>query len=364
MTGARDWIDALAAATHGGRATVLVTVATVKGSAPREPGARMLVAHDAVTGTIGGGQLEHRAISIARELLADGGGVDLRRFPLAASLGQCCGGVATLFFDPVGTGARWVDALAARQRAGTGCVVVTPSRGDAQERRLVVDAGAFDGSLGSAERDARASAIARQMLAAGASTALVALDGEQCLFDVVLPPALHVVLFGAGHVGRAIVRALAGCDCRIVWVDTRDDAFPAAVPANVECVSTDTPEAEIAAAPAGAHFLVMTHSHPLDQALAEAILQRDDYAWFGLIGSISKRRQFERRMRLHGVDPHRFARMTCPIGVAGIASKEPAAIAIAVAAQVLQSHERAQRAGVPATGAQAARGGERRWSRS
>lgn len=365
MTSARDWVDALLAATRGGRAAVLVTVAAVKGSAPREPGARMLVAGDAVTGTIGGGQLEHRAIAIARDVLASGSGGDLRRFPLAASLGQCCGGVATLFFDPVAAGARWVEALAARRRSGIACVVVTPSRGDVQERRLVVDADAAEGSLGAQDRGARAVAIARRMLEAGAPTGLASVgDDDECLFDVVRAPALHVVLFGAGHVGRALVRTLAGCDGRIVWVDTRDDAFPGDVAPNVECIGTDTPEAEVAAAPAGTHFLVMTHSHPLDQALTEAILQRDDFAYFGLIGSVSKRRQFERRLRVHGVDPRRFARMTCPIGVAGIASKEPAAIAIAVAAEVLQSHERAQCVGAGGSRAPAARGGEQRWKRS
>lgn len=377
MTNSRDWIDALAAAGRAGRAAVVVTVASVRGSAPREPGARMVVTQRAVVGTIGGGHLEYKAIGIARELVAAGrgaagsgvagsgavgsgavgsgaagggaagGGADLRRFPLAASLGQCCGGVAMLFFDPVAPGARWVDRLAARHRAGVACVVVTPSRGDAQERRLVVDADSLEGSLGSAARDARASTIARRMLATGAPTALAALDDEQCLFDVVQPPALHIVLFGAGHVGRALVGALAGIDCRVVWVDTRDDAFPEVVPANVECIGTDTPEAEVAGAPAGAHFLVMTHSHPLDQVLTEAILRRDDFAYFGLIGSISKRRQFERRLRIAGVDPRRFARITCPIGVAGITSKEPGAIAIAVAAEVLQSHERARHAGRP-----------------
>lgn len=384
MMRSRDWIDTLAAAGREGQAAVLVTVASVRGSTPREPGARMVVTSDAIAGTIGGGQLEHKAIGIAREIVTSdrsasdrgasdrrvsdrrvcGHGADLRRFPLAASLGQCCGGVVTLFFDPVAPGARWVDGLAARHRAGVACVVVTPSRGDAQERRLLVDADCVEGSLGSAARDASAIVIALRMLATGAPTALAALGegqlgGEQrgdeprgdehlgegqYLFDVVEPPALHVVLFGAGHVGRALVGALAGVDCRIVWVDTRDDAVPGIVPANVECVATDTPEAEVAAAPAGAHFLVMTHSHPLDQVLTEAILRRDDFAYFGLIGSISKRRQFERRLRVAGVDPRRFARMTCPIGVAGITSKEPAAIAIAVAAEVLQSHERAQHA--------------------
>ena len=98
-----------------------------------------------------------------------------------------------------------------------------------------------------------------------------------------------------------------------------------------------------------AYFLVMTHSHPLDQAVAEAILKRADFAYFGLIGSLSKRRQFERRMAARGIPPARFADMTCPIGIPGIKGKEPATIAIAVAAELLQIRERSMSAGVDTT---------------
>jgi xanthine dehydrogenase accessory factor len=101
-------------------------------------------------------------------------------------------------------------------------------------------------------------------------------------------------------------------------------------------VTTHAPEAEVAAAPAGAYFLAMTHSHPQDEALAERILARGDFAYFGLIGSASKRRQFERRLEARGISRPRRAAMTCPIGIAGIAGKEPAVIAIAVAAELLQ----------------------------
>jgi xanthine dehydrogenase accessory factor len=82
------------------------------------------------------------------------------------------------------------------------------------------------------------------------------------------------MLFGAGHVGAAIVRALAELPCRVTWVDEREDLFPAQVPANVTVEATDTPEALAEHAPPGTSFLVMTHSHALDQRLAEAILKR------------------------------------------------------------------------------------------
>ena len=107
-------------------------------------------------------------------------------------------------------------------------------------------------------------------------------------------------------------------------------------------ICTDTPEAEIDAAPAEAYFLVMTHDHALDQRLCEQILRRDDFEYFGLIGSISKRRNFETRMRSRGLDPGRFADMTCPIGIGEINGKQPAQIAISVAAEILQVYDRAQ----------------------
>jgi xanthine dehydrogenase accessory factor len=156
--------------------------------------------------------------------------------------------------------------------------------------------------------------------------------------------SIELYLFGAGHVGRSLVRVLADLPVNLHWIDTRDGMLPEVPPAGVETICTDTPEAEIDAAPAGSYFLVMTHDHALDQCLCEQILKRDDFDYFGLIGSASKRRNFETRMRRRGVDASRFAAMTCPIGVDGISGKQPAQIAIAVAAEILQVYDRRQSA--------------------
>lgn len=147
---------------------------------------------------------------------------------------------------------------------------------------------------------------------------------------------MHVVLFGAGHVGHALVRLLGTLPCVVQWVDARDELFPDEVPANVQIEPTDLPEAIVDEAPAGAYFLVMTHDHSLDFALAQRIMRRDDFAYFGMIGSKTKRVKFERRLVDRGVPACRLADMTCPIGVEGIADKAPGAIALAVAAQLLR----------------------------
>lgn len=367
-----NWLDSLAAACERDEAVVLVSVARTRGSAPREAGTHMVVGADWVHGTIGGGHLEYKAIAIAREQLvvatqlprrsgfsrdsgavaakaapteasvAPGGASLIRRFPLGASLGQCCGGVVELLFEAVPVEATWPDAL---REAGRDAVLVTAVHGEAGSGKLLVTADGRNGGLGDDALDAVALQRARDLLASGGKPALVDAGGElhgrpAVLFFEPLPAStFHVVLFGAGHVGRALVQVLAPLADRITWVDPRAEEFPADLPPNVEAVVSEFPEDEVDAAAPGAWFVVMTHDHGLDQRLSERILRRGDAGWFGLIGSRTKRRAFEQRLMARGVEASRLKQMTCPIGVDGIRDKHPGAIAIAVAAQMLQQRE-------------------------
>jgi len=149
-------------------------------------------------------------------------------------------------------------------------------------------------------------------------------------------PRFTLQLYGAGHVGRAIVRLLEGMACRVQWIDEREDEFPAEPSApHIERVNVEPVEAEVAVAPPGACYLVLTHSHDLDLAITEAILKRGDFAFLGLIGSKTKRQRFLHRFEARGIAPETLARMTCPIGLPGIAGKEPEVIAVSVVAQLL-----------------------------
>lgn len=175
--------------------------------------------------------------------------------------------------------------------------------------------------------------------------------GDSSWIEETAPRATPLVLFGAGHVGRALVLALAPLPFRVRWVDGRADAFPAHIPANASAVHTDEPSLEIAQAPPGAFALVMTHSHPLDLALTAAALGREDLPFVGLIGSATKRARFEKRFREIGLPEARIAALACPIGIAGVAAKDPATIAAATAAQLLQARERALTSALPAASA-------------
>ncbi len=306
---------------------VLVTVAIVEGSGPREPGARMLVGGH-LAGTIGGGHLEQRAIETARAMLREGRARRFERYALGPSLGQCCGGVVHLAFERV-------EAEHARMLAG---------RRNQDSWRLSALDGEADSALFDGAGRHLAGAAAPLFARNRGTHVMQEQDGRRWLVAQVAAPRAHLVLFGAGHVGAAVVRALSPLPCTITWVDERDDMFPDDVPDNVRIEATDAPEDLVGSAPDGASYLVMTHSHALDQRLAEAILARDGVGWFGLIGSKTKRKQFEHRLRARGFDGERIDAMACPIGLPGITGKEPAVIAASVSAQLLMLWEAACRA--------------------
>lgn len=153
-----------------------------------------------------------------------------------------------------------------------------------------------------------------------------------------LQPRFFLQLHGAGHVGRAIVKLLADIDCRVQWIDEREDEFPALTgtePPHIERVCVDLPEAEVVLAPPGAFYLVMTHRHDLDERITEAVLRRGDFGYCGLIGSQTKRARFMHRFNAKGISAESQERITCPIGLPGVVGKEPAVLAIAVVAQLL-----------------------------
>ena len=144
-----------------------------------------------------------------------------------------------------------------------------------------------------------------------------------------------VLLFGAGHVGKALAAALAPLPLHLRWIDSRENEFPKVPIAGPEIVVTEHQLAEIEAAPAGASYLVLTHSHSLDFSLCEAVLQRGDFAYLGLIGSRTKRKRFERGWRKLGVADEQVARLICPIGGNRLRDKRPAVIAALVASELL-----------------------------
>ena len=298
----------------------MVSIVEAKGSAPREAGARMVVLEDgSFTGTIGGGTLEWQAIARAQAAVAKAGAdgnpppVDLARMALGPDLGQCCGGSVRLLLEVFTPGRRAeVQALADAESAGLfvteGCIA---------ERRV--------------ERT-----ILNDDLPGGEGSMLAA-DGR--LLERFGTRKQVLALIGAGHVGRSLIVALAPLDFHVVWIDPREDAFPSIVPGDVRVVVTAAPAAALDAVPDGAFVLVMSHSHALDFDVVLAALRARRFGHVGLIGSASKKARFRSRLRQAGLGDDDIERLVCPIGIAGIASKQPAAIAASAVADLLRRRD-------------------------
>jgi xanthine dehydrogenase accessory factor len=300
----------------------MVTVAATRGSTPREAGARLFVHPDgSFTGTIGGGTLEWRAIALAQAALASGdaAGARLHRFTLGPDLGQCCGGDVQLLVELMGA----AQTAAVRDFAR-------------RERR-----GRF-----STQARIREGGLEREVVAAGEPPGRARLDGE-VLSEGFGDDRRALHLFGAGHVGRALVLALAPLPFAVTWIDPRRDAFPAHVPGNVTLLAAAGPATELARAPDGSFVLAMTHSHALDLAVVHTALADRRFAYVGVIGSATKRARFVRRLAEAGLGRDRIAALVCPIGVDGIASKAPAVIAAATAAELLLRDEALKTALLP-----------------
>ncbi|MFP7570122.1 xanthine dehydrogenase accessory protein XdhC [Marivita sp. S2033] len=284
--------DALAE--HGMVARVVI--ADVQGSSPREVGAAMLVWAGGQSGTIGGGALEYQAA--AQALQREG----FSRHSLGPDLGQCCGGRVTLLtehFDAAKLGEIERHAVYAR---GPGDMPLAVRRVCASARNQGVP------------------------LAPGIL--------EGWFIEPLAAARRPVWIWGAGHVGRALVDVLAPLtELDITWIDTAPARFPEAIPDAVNALPASDPLRVVALSPGEAAHIIVTYSHALDLNLCDALLHHG-FGFAGLIGSDTKKARFASRLRKMGHQDAQIARITCPVGEKSF-GKEPQAIAIGIAAQLL-----------------------------
>jgi xanthine dehydrogenase accessory factor len=256
-----NWTAAVHQLNKQGKAYVVATIVGVTGSTPRNSGTKMVITHEDIFDTIGGGHLEHKVIKHAHKLLNSAEACQqLEHFQLGAQLGQCCGGDASVLFE---------------------CFSATGA---------------------------------------------------------------NIILFGAGHVGKALIPILAGLPCSITWVDSRAEQFPDDVDAyaNVTAIVSENPAEEVAVMPANSYYIVMTHNHQLDFDISHNILKRADFTYSGLIASETKWRRFQQRFQHRDIDKGLVARMNCPIGLTQVQGKLPMEVAVSVAGEIIQLYQSKQ----------------------
>ncbi len=284
-----------AIAAHGPIARVVI--ASVEGSSPREVGASMLVWPGGQSGTIGGGALEWDATQRARALLAAPPTPHIIRIPLGPALGQCCGGAVTLMTEVFTATDTLPHDVIARSIDGRPMPLAV---------KRLLDRARAQGILPPA----------------------TLLQGW--FIEPIARATRHLWVWGAGHVGRALVQVLAPLPgLAITWVDVADDRYPVTIPLNVTALPAADPAALVPYAPLNADHLILTYSHALDLDLCHRLLTQG-FTSAGLIGSATKWARFRSRLAALGHSPQTIARIQCPIGNPSL-GKHPQAIAIGVA---------------------------------
>ena len=307
------WIEVARARIASDGAVVRASLVGVKGSAPREAGATMLITERDIWQTIGGGSLEFEVMRRARAMLAESGGLSgglsgdpsgdpwprqVMRAALGPDMGQCCGGQVRVLLERFGPDQDGTLAALAGCRA-----VMHPLDGD----QAPSDAG--DAEIGMDR----------------ANKAFVA---------PVAVPGRPVFVYGAGHIGRALASHLVALQLDLHWVDVAAERFPDQIPHGARRVVAADPTVIAAHAPADSLHLVITHNHDLDEAICHRILSGEGFARLGLIGSATKAARFRSRLGKAGIDPASLDRLVCPVGLAAITGKHPARVALSIAAGV------------------------------
>jgi xanthine dehydrogenase accessory factor len=263
-----QWFDAVQSLQQAGDAYALVTVLGCTGSTPRDHSSKMVITQEETFDTIGGGHLEFLVMKKAREIITSNAGTtkveqEIHHFPLGASLGQCCGGSATVL----------IETFAA------------------------------------------------------------------CQF--------HVGIFGAGHVAKSIVTILAGLQCKVSWIDSREDEFPTDIPANVKKIVASEPCDELDDLPNGSDILILTHNHQLDFELCLTALKRNrnpmqQLRSIGLIGSETKALRFQKRLADRLSSPQagsqteeQIESIRCPVCLSSVPGKLPMEVAVSIVGELI-----------------------------
>jgi xanthine dehydrogenase accessory factor len=301
-----SWVERIAGFLDQGHAVCRVVVAEVKGSAPREAGAELYVTPTQIFDTIGGGALEYEAIHLARKQLAEMGEGrffrQFRSFALGPNLGQCCGGQVVLLFEGF--------SLAVK---------------DKLEQITLEGMHSFMHQM--------AGNIICQPMPDKVSQPVY--DAQKKTLKMPLQrPSMPLYLYGAGHVGRAVIQAVASLNLDIIWVDTDISRFPD----NIDTAITRVPAKDMHiiashALPDSIH-LVMTYSHRLDEEIVYTILKNKNFSHIGLIGSQTKYRRFRSLLSKRGISDALLDQLNCPIGIPEITAKTPAHVALSIAAQI------------------------------
>ena len=295
-----NWIEAITSLNAQAQGYVLVTVLETKGSSPRDTGTKMVVSAGKSYDTIGGGALEYQSIEIARELL----------------------GVAP---SPEGEG--WGEGKELDSK------VSFSSSYSSSPHHSPLDKSPLPKERGQKHQHTQTFNLGKDLKQCCGGVVKV-------FFEVFPASNFNIVLFGAGHIGKSLIKILEEVDCQVSWFDSRQELFAKNSAPHIQTHIMTQPETAVESCKPNSYFLVMTHDHALDQQLCEAILSRGDSRYCGLIGSATKGLKFRQRLMEKNYTQQELEQLTCPVGLSSLKSKKPMEIAVSISAELLQLRDK------------------------
>ncbi len=352
----RDVMDRLEGWWKNGETAALATVVGTYSSAPRQPGASMLVGPGGeAVGSVSGGCVEGAVYELGQQVLADGRPV-FQRYGVsdedAFTVGLTCGGIIDIFVEKVGP--ETYDQLgsvaqAIRDETPVAVATVVSGPGDRLGRRLIVWADHVEGGTGSARLDDALRDDARGLLDAGRNAILhYGVDGQRRgegldVFVESFAPPPRMIVFGAIDFAAAVARMGAFLGFRVTVCDARPVFATATRFPGANEVVVEWPHRYLAAEAAAGRIdkrtalCVLTHDPKFDVPLLEVALRLPEVAYIGAMGSRRTHEDRLERLREIGITEEEIARMSSPIGL-DLGARTPEETAVSIAAEMIAQH--------------------------
>ena len=346
-----SWLKPVKTAIALNNSFVLLTIISTKGSTPCSKGDKIVFSGaESVFGSIGGGNLEFKALSFAEELLSlNSNGTYLKKYPLGATLGQCCGGYVNVMFESfIQSDATnlWIETVSNLLQDNADFIVATivdsNSEIEFSSKKFVY----LDGNLSPNIDDKKISSLiiksAKDLLLLSDSPTIVQFENqsgaltEVCFEKVLTSEVQPVVVFGAGHISRALMPILINLPIKIYWVDDRAEQFDKyqGDTSQIDIICDDFVQI-IPDLPDSSYCLVITYSHQIDFEICEKMITQNNFSYLGMIGSEIKGKKFRDRFHQKNFSEEVINKFICPIGDKQKFLKSPAAIAVTIAMDLI-----------------------------
>ena len=346
-----SWLKPVKTASALNNGFVLLTIISTKGSTPCSNGDKIVFSGaESVFGSIGGGNLEFKALSFAEELLSlNSNGTYLKKYPLGASLGQCCGGYVNVMFESfIQSDATnsWIETVSNLLQDNEDFIVATivdsNSEIEFSSKKFVY----LDGNLSPNIDDKKITSLitksAKDLLLLSDSPTIVQFENqsgaltEVCFEKVLTSEVQPVVIFGAGHISRALMPILINLPIKIYWVDDRAEQFDKyqGDTSQIDIICDDFVQS-IPDLPDSSYCLVITYSHQIDFEICEKMITQNNFSYLGMIGSEIKGKKFRDRFHQKNFSEEVINKFICPIGDKQKFLKSPAAIAVTIAMDLI-----------------------------